>query len=192
MNPYKYVCDLQIHKVTPAQEAMEASLLSLLDEKDLHKISVKEICERANLARSTFYAYYDVIDDCLAAIENRFLHELLDLNMKRATTEKNGYMDLSFSENTMRYIQNDKKMLYLFLIKRYNYRFVNRWKYAIKYYLYPQMPVSISDPNKELTLEVIASGIIGAYRHWLKNPYDLDTEYVKRLIRRALESYSEF
>lgn len=191
MNPYKYVCDLPMQKLTPAQEAMEAALLSLLDEKDLHKISVKEICERANVARSTFYAYYDVIDDCLAVIENHFLHELIELNLERKACDKNVYADLSFSESTIRYIQANKKMLYLFLIKRYNYRFVTRWKDAIKYHLYTQMPVGISEQNKELTLEIIASGIIGAYRHWLKNPYELDTEYVKRLIQRAMEAYSE-
>ena len=191
MNPYKYVCDLPVRKITTAQEAIEKSMITLLDNKNLYELSVREICKTANVARSTFYAYYDVVDDCLLDIENRFLHELLDLNMKRTTSEKNGYIDLSFSENTIRYIQANKKMLYLFLIKRYNYHFVNRWKDAIKYHLYAQMPVSISDQNKELTLEIIASGIIGAYRHWLKNPYELDAEYVKRLIRRGLESYSE-
>lgn len=47
MNPYKYVCDLPISNGTAAQESIEEALLSLLDEKELHKISVKEICEKA-------------------------------------------------------------------------------------------------------------------------------------------------
>ena len=189
MNPYGYVCDLQVHKVTPAQEAMETALLLLLDEKELHQISVKEVCQRANVARSTFYTYYDVIDDCLQAIENRFLHEIIAMTAALENRENLDGIDLSFFEETLGYLKDNQRLLYLFMIKRYNSRFVNRWKDAIKYHLYRQIPSRISDKNRELTLEIIASGTIGAYQYWLKNPYELDSGYVKQLLRRTLEVY---
>ena len=191
MNPYGYVCDLQVHKVTPAQEAMETALLLLLDEKELHQISVKEVCQRANVARSTFYTYYDVIDDCLQAIENRFLHEIIAMTTALENRENLDGIDLSFFEETLGYLKDNQRLLYLFMIKRYNSRFVNRWKDAIKYHLYQQIPSRISDKNQELTLEIIASGTIGAYQYWLKNPYELDSGYVKQLLRRTLEVYIE-
>lgn len=189
MNPYGYVCDLQVQKVTPAQEAMETALLLLLDEKELHQISVKEVCQRANVARSTFYTYYDVIDDCLQAIENRFLHEIIAMTTALENRENLDGIDLSFFEETLGYLKDNQRLLYLFMIKRYNTRFVNRWKDAIKYHLYRQIPSRISDKNRELTLEIIASGTIGAYQYWLKNPYELDSGYVKQLLRRTLEVY---
>ena len=189
MNPYGYVCSLKIQKCTPAQESIENALLLLLDEKELHQISVKEICHRANVARSTFYAYYDVIDDCLLGIENRFLHEIIEMSMELENRENVTSIDLSFFEETIGYIQENQQKLYLFMIKRYNARFVNRWKDAIKYHLYQQMPNQISGKNKELTLEIIASGTIGAYQYWLRNPYDLDICYVKQLLRKTLEVY---
>lgn len=191
MNPYEYVCDLPALNVTAAQEAIEEALLSLLDEKEVYKISVKELCDRANVARSTFYAYYEVIDDCLLIIENRFLHEIVEMNMELKGCEKIGSVDLSFFEETLRYIKDNQKKLYLFMIKRYNYRFVNKWKDAIKYHLYQRMPNRIGDKNKELTLEIIASEAIGAYQYWLKNPYELDVCYVKQLIRKTMEAYTE-
>lgn len=191
MNPYEYVCNLQVQKVTPAQAAIENALLSLLEEKELNKISVKEICERASVARSTFYTYYDVTDDCLFAIENRFLHEMVEMNMALKTSEKVESIDFSFFEETLGYIKKNQRKLYLFMIKRYNSRFVNRWKDAIKYHLYEQMPNRLSDENKELTLEIIASGTIGVYQYWLNNPYELDICYVKQLLRRTLEAYTE-
>ena len=70
MNPYKYVCELQNRNATQAQEAIEKALLSLLDEKELYKISVKELCNRANVARSTFYAYYESVSALMVEIEN--------------------------------------------------------------------------------------------------------------------------
>jgi AcrR family transcriptional regulator len=44
---------------------MEESLLSLLDKKDYEYITVKEICQKAGVNRSTFYLHYETIDDLL-------------------------------------------------------------------------------------------------------------------------------
>lgn len=163
----------------------------MLDEKELHKISVKEICEKANVARSTFYTYYDVIDDCMLLIENRFLHNIIELTMQLEGHEKIEKIDLCFFEDTITFIQQNQKMLYLFMIKRHNARFINKWKDAIKYHLYQRMSNKIGEKNRELTLEIIASVAMGAYTYWLKNPYDIDVAYVKQLIRKTIEGYTE-
>lgn len=44
---------------------MDEALLSLLYEKDFEYITIKEICERANVNRSTFYLHYENIGDLL-------------------------------------------------------------------------------------------------------------------------------
>lgn len=191
MNSYDYVCHLPIKSITGAQEAIENALLALYEEKDVYKISVKELCKRANVARSTFYAYYDGIDDCLMEIENRTIRELVELNEKLGGQEKIQELDLSFYENTLTYIKANKKKLYLFLVKRPDYRFINKWKDGIKYHLYNRMPQNVNEKNKGLTLEIIASEAIAAYQYWIQNPYDIEFEYVKELLRRTIEAYVE-
>lgn len=44
---------------------MDKAFLELLDRKDLEFISVKEICEKAGVNRSTFYLHYENISDLL-------------------------------------------------------------------------------------------------------------------------------
>lgn len=44
---------------------MDQALISLLAEKDIEYISVKEICEKAGVNRSTFYLHYETIGDLL-------------------------------------------------------------------------------------------------------------------------------
>lgn len=44
---------------------MDEALLELLSEKDLDFITVKEICARAEVSRSTFYLHYETIGDLL-------------------------------------------------------------------------------------------------------------------------------
>lgn len=49
---------------------MDKALVSLLAEKDFEFITIKEICERAGVNRSTFYLHYETISDLLSeAIE---------------------------------------------------------------------------------------------------------------------------
>ena len=53
---------------------MKNALMDLLKEKgDIHKISVRELCEKAQLNRSTFYAHYSEPQDLLFELEEEIL-----------------------------------------------------------------------------------------------------------------------
>ena len=45
---------------------MDEALILLLDKKEYSYITVKEICEKAGVNRSTFYLHYETIDDLLS------------------------------------------------------------------------------------------------------------------------------
>ena len=53
---------------------LKNALLDLLREKGMiTKISVRELCERADLNRSTFYAHYSEPKQLLAEVEDELL-----------------------------------------------------------------------------------------------------------------------
>lgn len=56
---------------------MDEALIRLLEVKDYEYITVKEICEKAGVNRSTFYLHYETVNDllseCLENIKKRFL-----------------------------------------------------------------------------------------------------------------------
>ena len=45
---------------------MDKAFLALLEEKDFEYITVKELCKRADVNRSTFYLHYENMTDLLA------------------------------------------------------------------------------------------------------------------------------
>ena len=57
-----------------SKKAIRESLLSLMRDKPLNKITVREICERADVNRSTFYAYYEDIYDLHRMILKDYFH----------------------------------------------------------------------------------------------------------------------
>lgn len=56
-------------------ELMDDAFLGLLQEKDIDLITVKEICSRAGVSRSTFYLHYDTVAD--------LFEESMDLVLRR-------------------------------------------------------------------------------------------------------------
>lgn len=61
-------------RVRYTKHVLKKSLLTLLKEKPINKITVKEVCELAELNRATFYTHYT---DCFALMED-IEQELID------------------------------------------------------------------------------------------------------------------
>ena len=53
------------------------NFIKLLRQKPINKITVKEICDLAEINRATFYKHYLDVYDLLEKIESQFLAELL-------------------------------------------------------------------------------------------------------------------
>ncbi|MBR4906228.1 MAG: TetR/AcrR family transcriptional regulator C-terminal domain-containing protein [Clostridia bacterium] len=57
------------HRVRATKKLLRDALLTLLNEKPLRNITVKELCARAGLNRGTFYAHYRDVYDLMEQIE---------------------------------------------------------------------------------------------------------------------------
>lgn len=57
---------------------MDEAFLELIEHKDLPYITVKEICERAGVNRSTFYLHYETVDDLLQETTQHIIDQFTD------------------------------------------------------------------------------------------------------------------
>lgn len=76
---------------------MDEAFLLLLEKKDYDRITVKEICEKAGVNRTTFYLHYesvnDLLEETISMINKRFTDSLStvdwgDLRKEVLTSEK--------------------------------------------------------------------------------------------------------
>ena len=65
---------------------MDEAFLELLEEKDFAYITVKEICEKAGVNRSTFYLHYETVNDLLTE-SARYIFDKLIAYMPQDTSE---------------------------------------------------------------------------------------------------------
>lgn len=64
-------------RISRTVRLIEGAFFELIEEKDVSAITVQEICEIAQISRSTFYDHYEDYLDFLRSINNQIVQELL-------------------------------------------------------------------------------------------------------------------
>jgi hypothetical protein len=109
-------------------------------------------------------------------IEDALIGGILEIAKGAAESDLAG-MDLSvFFSRTLDYIKSHWDENYAFLVAQPSLTYVTKWKEAIKYHFTLRFPKKMSAPNSGLIMEVVASGVIGAYTYWLQHPDEMDTQ----------------
>ena len=105
-----------------SKRVIREALFTLMQEKPLNKISVTEICETADVNRSTFYAYYqDIYDLHTGIIREFYLLQREYMNQTLAFLQDKGDITslsiAEFREIAALYLQNVKenKEIYKFI-----------------------------------------------------------------------------
>ena len=68
-------------RVQMTKELIRKSLFELLEEKQINKITISELCKKADINRSTFYKYYGSQYDVLEDMEKEAIVKINDLLM---------------------------------------------------------------------------------------------------------------
>lgn len=69
-------------RVIKTRRGIQSALISLLSEKQLSRVTVSEICVRAQINRKTFYRHYRTIGDVISELEAEILDEFSDALQK--------------------------------------------------------------------------------------------------------------
>ena len=77
---------------------MDEALILLLEKKEYSFITVKEICEKAGVNRSTFYLHYETIDDllseCIEYVGNKINKKFSNKVINKQVIKDSGLEDL--------------------------------------------------------------------------------------------------
>ena len=151
-----------------AREAIRSQFMVQYMQKDFTDITVKGLCAAAPVARTTFYAYYSNTDDVRQEIEDDLIRGLVDISEKTAA---GNYPDMDFSlfmDETEKYIKEHWSEIYAFLVRQPNFRFIRKWKDAMKMNFRRRYPEKRHLRNYEAVAEIVASSVISVFspRMW--------------------------
>lgn len=79
---------MENRKIKLSKQLLKQALLELLEEKKLHQISIRELCAKADLNRSTFYAHYEDINYLIQDLENDIIKDMPFMDYRKNKSEK--------------------------------------------------------------------------------------------------------
>lgn len=63
------------NRVRYTKMVLQEAILKILQDKPIDKVTIKEICDEAEINRGTFYLHYTTPYDLLKEIENKFIED---------------------------------------------------------------------------------------------------------------------
>lgn len=69
-------------RIKRTRNAVFNAVLDLMVEKDTSKITVLELCKKADINKSTFYLHYKSMDDCLHSCFQTIMDEVIEISKR--------------------------------------------------------------------------------------------------------------
>lgn len=171
-------------RVKYTQNVIKETLIDLLAEKEINKITVSEICEIADINRATFYRYYLDVYDLLEKIEESFTSELKEVYVK---DESSDYTVSKFAKAFLNVFVENKKLVKILFSSKNITGFLDEILEivyeACKSKWEQEMP-GISQEEIEYASIFIFNGALGVINFWIKNDFDKDVNEVSRIIEK--------
>lgn len=131
------------------QNLIKSTLISLLEEKDISKITVKELCDKAEISKGTFYLHYCNIYDVLEGIESEFIATMQEDFIAMSSTGNDIRLDIT--KNFFdRYMNNRLLILIVQQEKDYSH-FINKLLSSVSQFFLPKLQEDFGLKKDEAT-----------------------------------------
>lgn len=168
---------------------IERAFMSLVSERGFDRVSVKDICIRADVNRNTFYLHYTDKDDLARALLDRML-----LTQIGALAEEASAMSEATPDRIEEIVRRMLGMLYA---DRQFYRVfltdegLSRHVRPLQRLAYRMVVARASRPVSEVALDYIISGVIGVLTTFLSSHGRAIDEIAPGLARLLYRSFGE-
>ena len=178
-------------RILNTKKKVTNTLFVLLKDHHLEDITVLELCEKADINRTTFYKYYKDVDDLVLKIENSLINDL-----KQYIPEiKRNYL-ISFTGKILETIYSRKETYTRLLGENGDHTFLRRilkivYKESIAEWQKLLKKASAEDLDKIYSF--IVDGSVGIIRNWIKNNCKEDpsniTLFINKICMSGLSSF---
>ncbi|NLL75805.1 MAG: TetR/AcrR family transcriptional regulator [Clostridiales bacterium] len=160
----------QSRKTRYTQMALQDSLVELMKQKPIAKITIKELCENADINRTTFYAHYTDQYDLLQKMEEECLSFAREA-ISNLIGEKDQNEMMKLLEEVFEYIIDNRNHIRILMSEQGDINF-QKQLFAMIYEscgISPYPDKNVDMGTKEYYFIYAVSGSVGLLQHWLKD-----------------------
>ena len=175
-------------RVRRTKQLIKQSLIELMHEKPFNEIKIKDITERADLNRGTFYLHYVDIYDLLSSIENEIFETLEKLLLVyHSNSLQISCFDLL--KEVFSYIETNRDLFEALLNSQVEEAFLTKLQALIKTLGLELMQATYKDtslPHYSYFLSFVLNGVLGVTEQWFKNGMDLSSKEMATMINHFI------
>ncbi len=170
-------------RVKYTKMVLKESFINLLEKKNISKISVKEICEDADINRTTFYNHYDDQYDLMRKLENELI-ENIGIYLAKYTQNETDVALVEMLEGIFEYIKENAKLCKILLREEGNLDFQKR----IIMLVYDKDINNLINKNifpkedMDYVYSFVITGCIGVIQKWLDDDMKKSTRSMAELL----------
>jgi AcrR family transcriptional regulator len=162
---------------------LQDSLIELMKEKSINKITIKELCEKADINRTTFYTHYTDQYDLLRKIEDETLSWAKEA-VAAAVSKTDRHETMRILEEICQYFVENSRHLQVLMSEQGDIDFQKQLFTLI----YELCGINSStdhnaDANtRECYFIFVVNGSVGLIRYWLKNGLNRSAKEMAEII----------
>ncbi len=178
-------------------ELMNEALLALLSKKDFSYITIKEICEKAGVNRSTFYLHYrnttDLLEETIVNMNNKFKERFSSTTFKDVdsisfTDKENLYFIKE--EYLVPYLKFIKDNSQLFILVNEKFETMHVSKTYQKLFLNVIEPImnrfGVQEKERKYLSAYYVNGVMAIIKEWANLNYADDILWIAGLIEKII------
>lgn len=152
---------------------MQQAYLSLMSTKPAAKITVKDICEKAEVNRSTFYLHYSEPNDILKNLEDDTIAEVVEILSAISSTNMNPDDAKNHLITFLRHLERNDELFRALLIDNSDPHFRRKLQTVALEMTKSAFDVEMPAEYSDSTYLYIVSGSIELLSEWIRNRYNL-------------------
>ena len=172
-----------------SSDYLKYALLDLLKEKNIHTITVKELCDRAMISRSTFYANYETLGIFIDSISHEVAVGLVDAvtdgGKNKSAILKRGAAEKLYT-NWFKHVRNNYHFYKMFLSPNGPVEFNDfLLSQGVEWYTQLLRPC-MARFEEMISIDVLANYIVNAHMGLLKYYIESNMKYSPEYMAKQL------
>lgn len=180
-------------RVRRTQKLLKESLMELMSEKAFKDITIKDITERADLNRGTFYLHYADTYELLVATENGVLDDFQDM-ITGSSEVRPGKNLMPILLPIVHYIVENKEICQKLFENNASSQFLGKFKTLVRKNgadLIERLFPACRSSDSDYFYEFVTYGLIGILKKWLDNDTPESEEEIAMISNNAIMSLAQ-
>lgn len=179
---------------------MDEAFLELLEKKDFAYITVKEICEKAGVNRSTFYLHYETVSDLLVESAQYFIDRFIEAmpqnvgeffdKLQTRPLEELYLITPEYLSPYLNYIKDHKRLFRTMHEKAFVLGMDAAYLRLNHYVFSPILSrFHVPSENHEYMMQFYLNGLMGIVNLWLRDDCKDSVEHIISVMQNCIAKY---